>query len=72
MLGVATFRVSPELRLALGAVTTLVFLVVGLSLLSTHKTLGALALALAVYRGGWVAYGLMLWISPDDEEEDEA
>ncbi|MCB9668616.1 MAG: hypothetical protein H6736_03475 [Alphaproteobacteria bacterium] len=46
------------------------FLIVGLSVLGTSRPLGAFIMALAVYRGAWVAWGLVALLSPDDEEDE--
>lgn len=52
-----------------GALTTLVFLIVGVSVLSTSTPLGALLMAMAVFRGVFVVQGVIALVSPDDEDE---
>lgn len=52
-----------------GGITTLVFLLIGLSVLGSSKPLGALLLGMAVFRGVFVAQGLIALLSPDDEED---
>lgn len=53
-------------------VTTLLFVLVGATLWSADaKVPGGLVLAMAAYRGFFVARGLWWWLGPDDEEDLE-
>jgi len=60
---------SGRLRLMTGAITTLIFLGIGLSLLSEgNNRIGAVLAALGVFRGGVLVRQAVAEFSDDDDE----
>lgn len=55
-----------------GLVTTMLFVLVGVSLWSADVRIPAvLVFVMAAYRGFFVARGLWWWLGPDDEEDEQ-